>query len=240
MKFAKKYMLVSVDENGKTPIQKGNGVLRATEFDPGEVSDLRGARQERSDMKDNLRDPNVSLYDKLARHSEHMTKYLEHMENLKKPQQELLSAIRGLSVSTPEHSTTRRVEDPSVAASPPGEYAISSRVSPSIEKDVGYLMESMRSSGFDMGEDGSIRKGTFYAEPTTARKLLVAASTPSSKRTTSIPTTELRRFTTRLRQESVPYARFSSSTRPKLTKLREGKKREKTDTKWRPVWSPAP
>ena len=227
-------MLVSVDENGKTPIQKGNGVLRATEFDPGDVSDLRGARQERSDMKENLRDPNVSLYDKLARHSEHMTKYLAHMENLKKPQQELLSAIRGLSASVPEHSATQRVEEPTVAAHPPGENALSTRVPLSVEKDVGHLMDSMRSSGFEIGDDGSIRKGAFYAEPRTARKLLVAASTPA-RQAPGITTTELKPFTAQLRKQLVPYARSTASTRRNLATRKEVKKPGEA---W-PQWNPA-
>jgi hypothetical protein len=234
MKFAKKYMLVSVDENGMSKIQKGNGVSLATEFDPGELPDLREARQERNDMTENLRDPNVSLYDKLARHSEHMTKYLAHMENLKKPQQELLAAIRGLSGTVPGRPAAQRLAEPAVADILPGEDVLSPRVPQSVEKEVSRLVDTMRTSGFEIGTDGSIRKGGFYAEPRTARKLLVAASTPA-RQAPGITTTELKPFTAQLRKQLVPYARSAASTRRNLATRKEVKKPGGPWPQWSPV-----
>jgi hypothetical protein len=225
MKFAKKYMLVSADEYRKTPHQNGNGVARLPEFDPGELPDLREARQERSDTKDNLRDPNVSLYDKLARHFEHMTKYLAHMENLKKSLQEFLSAIRGLTATVPSHCVSQQAEDPTAPAQFPAKDAYSRcapSVSTSVEKELGNLVKSMRTAGFKMGHDGSIRKGTFYVEPTMARRLLVAASTPA-RQNSGVSQGELRLFTAKLRKELVPYPRSAVGNRRVLQESREKK-----------------
>jgi hypothetical protein len=102
MKFAKKYTLVDSDQ--LEGMQRGGGgggregsLNASSDFNPLENADLRRAKEERTAMTENMRDPDKNIYDKLLDDASHRRRYLNSVRKAEEPERALVRSLTDAS-----------------------------------------------------------------------------------------------------------------------------------------------